>query len=59
MGHQELAERREERSAMWRHARDKRGSLPNFAMSETGGVFGKDAMLRQITENRNIPLMNF
>ena len=45
-------EQRDERSAMWRHARDRHGSLLNFRMSVTG-VF-QDVMLSQITESVNI-----
>lgn len=41
---------KEEKSVMWRHAREKHGNkVPEFTMNVTN-VFGHDAMLRQITE---------
>ena len=42
--------RKEEESVMWRHTGEEHGNdVPNFTMNVTG-VFGDDAMLRQITE---------
>ena len=54
----------QEQAVMWKHAQEKhRGKIPTYVMNVTG-IFGDDAMLRQITESvliRNTPgekLMN-
>ena len=41
---------KEERSALWKHCREKQGNkIQQFQMNVTG-VFSNDAMLRQISE---------
>ena len=51
--HEQLAGSSEERSALLRHAKSCHQGTPNFTMNVTG-VFGDDAMLRQITESVHI-----
>ena len=41
----------QEQAVMWKHAQEKhRGKIPTYVMNVTG-IFGDDAMLRQITES--------
>ena len=48
--HLRSLKRKEEGSVMWRHTGEEHGSdVPDFTMNVTG-VFGDDAMLRQVTE---------
>ena len=52
--HMESMERREEKSALWRHCKEKYNAvLQEFKMAVTG-VYSKDAMLRQIAEGVRI-----
>ena len=62
--HLKASKTEQEQAVMWKHAQEKhRGKIPTYVMNVTG-IFGDDAMLRQITESvliRNTPgekLMN-
>ena len=62
--HVEGLENRDEKSALWRHCVDKHGKeRQEFKMSMTG-VYGNDAMLREVVESTRInqvakgPLIN-
>ena len=52
--HMKLLAKKEERSALWKHCKEKRNSeMQKFEMNVTGS-YSNDAMLRQISENVRI-----
>ena len=52
--HMKLLAKKKERSALWKHCKEKRNSeIQKFEMNVTGS-YSNDAMLRQISENVRI-----